>query len=843
MATPQTLTASKELARTVRQQFLAQATAALADMGAVVQERLTELMDEMTNARESQTRRDVWMAFRQSRSAWVEATAKAWRESLQPMPAAKRGPSLEAASFELVGAEVVENKILASRMVLFVHEKVLPQLDDLRIRIKYLEAREDLEGHDIFRPEVLVVLLVEHWTKSGMRGEALTMVMDVVQRLLVERLTHAYQKANDYLIQHGVMPHIELHDRVKMPSRQAQAQRPGADVVPSAPQSLDGHEPRSTASGYAAIAPSHPAPPLPRGMGQTLQSSRAPTMVASGPNAHSPTAPFGGRLDWGGGTGVPLGPDGPASSPASVGLAPYWHQSLRSDSLPSHLVGEGGVAQAAPIAATPRTRAHHRAQGLVGQLRRWFSHYSGVEGWGAEIPPASPALSLALGPAGTMPHGDLIDPPLGVGQVAGALREQSEALKQKAETKSEKATIEIVDLMFQAILAEERIPPGVRVWFARLQMPVLRVALEDPDFLGTTTHPARLLIDRMGSCVMGFDDADVQSRIIEAEIRRVVQVVEQYPETGKRVYQIVYDEFQKFLSKFLTESGPAHRLVTVAQQVEQKEALAIQYTIELRDILKDMPVHDTVREYMFKVWAEVLAVCALRKGAQHADTLHYKTAATDLIWAASAKTQRNDRTKVIQDLPALLMRLRMGMDLLGMPAPEQESHLKRLNDTMADAFLSKTQPVSQATIDAMAQRLSHLEDVVTEDGMGDLPLDAESLEMMLGIDASMINVVSDGGAKPTAVMLAWAQELELGTWYTLDFGQQITVVQFVWRSARKHLNLFAQAGGTSYLIQGGRLAAYLQAGLLLPQEEESLTARATRNALSKLEAEPQRLLK
>jgi hypothetical protein len=34
----------------------------------------------------------------------------------------------------------------------------------------------------------------------------------------------------------------------------------------------------------------------------------------------------------------------------------------------------------------------------------------------------------------------------------------------------------------------------------------------------------------------------------------------------------------------------------------------------------------------------------------------------------------------------------------------------------------------------------------------------------------------------------------------------------------------------------------LQAGLLFPQEEETLTVRATRHALLKLEANPERLL-
>jgi hypothetical protein len=432
--------------------------------------------------------------------------------------------------------------------------------------------------------------------------------------------------------------------------------------------------------------------------------------------------------------------------------------------------------------------------------------------------------------------------PAGLARVAVDLREKTAELKQKAETKGEKATIEIVALMFQAILAEERIPPGIRVWFARLQMPVLRVALEDGDFFGSADHPARLLIDRMGSCVMGFDGMDVQSSTMETEVKRIVQVIEQYPETGKKVYQIVYDEFQKFLSKFLTEKGTTQKVVSVAQQVEQKETLAIQYTIEMRDMLKDMPVRDDIRDFLFKVWAEVLAVSALRKGARHADTQTLKKCATDLLWAASAKPSRADRARVIQDLPNLLARLRTGMTLLAMAPSDQEGYVKTISDTLADAFFSKTQAIPQAKIDAMAQRLNDLEDFVSDDPMGDLPLDAESLEMMLGIDASAIEVVSGGGSKPSAAMLAWAGELQLGSWFTLDHSRTVSRVQFAWRSERKHLNLFASTTGKTYLIQGGRLAAYLQAGLLLPQEEEALTVRATRDALAKIEANPERLL-
>jgi hypothetical protein len=321
-----------------------------------------------------------------------------------------------------------------------------------------------------------------------------------------------------------------------------------------------------------------------------------------------------------------------------------------------------------------------------------------------------------------------------------------------------------------------------------------------------------------------------------------VQVIEQYPETGRRVFQLVYDEFQKFLSRYLTEKAPTQRLVRVAQQVEQKETLAIQYTIEMRSMLADMPVREEIREFLFKVWAEVLALAAVKHGPQHEDTLALKKSATDLVWAASAKPNRNERARVIQDLPQLLQRLRQGMSLASIEGKAQEAHIKTIGDTLADAFLSKTEAIAPGTIEAMARRLAHLEDYVAKDPATDLPLDAQSIELMLGMDASMIEVIADGGSHPTAAMLSWAGELQLGNWFALHHNGATTQVQYAWRSERRQLHLFAAPGGRSYLIQARRLAAYLQAGLLLPAEEEGLTVRATRDALAKLDANPERLL-
>ena len=322
----------------------------------------------------------------------------------------------------------------------------------------------------------------------------------------------------------------------------------------------------------------------------------------------------------------------------------------------------------------------------------------------------------------------------------------------------------------------------------------------------------------------------------------MVQVIEQYPETGRRVFQLVYDEFAQFLSKFLTEQGHTQRIVSVAQQVEQKETAAIQYTIDLRKMLGEVPVRDEIRAYLFKVWAEVMAISSIKNGPQHADTLALRQTAADLVWAASAKPSRSDRAKVIQDLPSLLKRLRGGMSALGFDLARQDGQIKIISDTLADAFMSKTETIDPQQIADMGKRLKNLEDYVSDDDVGDLPLDADSIELMLGIDVSGIDIITAGGSEPTEAMRAWAMELDLGSWFNLDHNGKTGRIQYAWGSKRGQLHLFAGANGRTYLFQIRRLAAYLQAGLITPIEDEALTVRATREALTKLDANPERLL-
>lgn len=744
--------------------------------------RLTSILDQAGSAREIQARRDAWTGFQKNQTTWLNQSRKSLQRTLLPRFSNSGNPVSVSGQLELVAEGAIDDQILASRLAMQVLDRSSTELNELRLRVQHLEGRQELPRGDVLLPDVIARILVDQWLDAHMTREAWTLVHDAMSPILAAKLHDAYKAANEFLVASGVMKEIDLQALVK--------RMPGA---------------RSEGPAGA------PRRELPPGMRPASAPGQAPRPAAS--------ADAGAR-----------------SGPQSSGMGVNEETRLMTGT-------------------SPLARARMRAQGVVGRLKRMLMDRVGGDFEATQVLPPSPALQQAMqrsmvasasGNAGLYVTGASGPAPVYVDathveKAATVLRQRTVELKQAASTPTEKATIEVVALMFQSILAEERIPPSVRVWFARLQIPVLRVALAEPEFFSALQHPARRLIDRMGSCVMGFE-SNVSSAALEAEIKRVVQVIEQYPETGRRVFQLVFDEFQKFLSTYLSEQGSASRFVSVAQQVEQKETLSVQYTIELRKLLDEVPVRDEVRDFLFKVWVDVLAVASVKYGLRHEETAALKQVASDLLWAASAKPNRNDRARVIQQLPGLLQRLRQGMGLLGFPSGMQDQHIKSVSDTLADAFMSRTEAISQESLDNLSERLANLEDYLPANGVGDLELDSESIEMITGVDAGNIEVINQGGSQPNEAMRAWAVELQIGSWFGLDHNGKLNSVQLAWRSERGQLYLFVTNGGRCFLVQANRVAAYLQAGLLVPSEEEALTVRATRDALAKLDANPERLL-
>ena len=96
-----------------------------------------------------------------------------------------------------------------------------------------------------------------------------------------------------------------------------------------------------------------------------------------------------------------------------------------------------------------------------------------------------------------------------------------------------------------------------------------------------------------------------------------MQVVEAYPDTGRRVFQTVLTEFEKFLEHYFKNENEATRKRRVAGAAG-RAARDAGHPVHHRaaQMLNEVPVQEGVRQFLFHVWADVLATTAVRYGAQ-----------------------------------------------------------------------------------------------------------------------------------------------------------------------------------------------------------------------------------
>jgi hypothetical protein len=753
----------------------------------VVSEAQAQL-EKLAERSVTQQRRDAVHDLRQHGAAFSPLLSEGLRERLHPTAALSSTSGALVSSLQgakglsLVDHDTIQREILGSRLSLAVTDQATWEFSDLRARLIHLDKVPELLAEDLIRVQTLARCFFQSWLGAGLNLDTWHVVEDALHLAVGTWVTDAMHEGNRWLVEKGVLPEIDLRAAVRKPANRRASTGPNDRAV--APGE----------AGFTRFA---------GGMGGDGRGGAGAVQGAPDRGAmtgfRQAMGHFGTEDETRLLTRQAAGDGGPVGSV----MAQFGRLMER------HLPGFGNTVRAQPPSAGLVNAVGRVQEGIVEKF----------------ADPTSESGGRSVSPS----------------RLLSELRSRHQTLKQAASTPAERATIELVALLFHSILTEDRIPSAVRVWFARLQMPVLRVAIAEPDFFSSAEHPARQLIDRMGACVMGFDGAsELVSATLEAEIKRVVQVVEAFPDTGRRVFGTVLAEFAKFLEGyFRVQNESTRKGVSLAQQVEQRETLAIQYTIELRKMLNEVPVQDGVREFLFQIWADVLATTAMRHGKQSEEVRAVRSTASDLMWIASAKVTREERAEVIRRLPPLLATLRQGMTAANVAVERQDESLRALNLSLTAAFGARAATISPQQLEQLKQRLETLEELLPD---AEIEIDDEWVLDGSSRQTEGLEIVSEGGSMPSEAMLAWAAELQVGGWFMLDYHSRNEPMQLVWQGMHKHLALFVSEQGRGVLFQKHRLASFLQAGLLLPAQEESLTTAATRMALEKINADPERLL-
>lgn len=431
-----------------------------------------------------------------------------------------------------------------------------------------------------------------------------------------------------------------------------------------------------------------------------------------------------------------------------------------------------------------------------------------------------------------------------------------EQLSAAATNNVDRMKIDIVAMLFDQILADEKLPAEFKMLLGRLQLPVLRVALADGTFFATRAHPARRLIDRIASCAVGYEKAGDASRRFVDEVERIVLAVLQNVDEDSALYVSLLAEFEQFLEGEHAQSNDiVGRAVGVLERAEVREVLGINATIQVNQLLYGVHLDPFLRAFLLDVWTHVLveAACHCEDSQTDPVVARYKQLCVDLVWSAQPKVTPEDRRRLVALLPKMIGGIREGLGLIGYPS-EQETRFFAELMQIHSAAVRASGPVAQAPID-IDQFANRLRDMVVERDVhavaptGETKL-SEQAQRRVAVESHgevELADVSSGESESDVLDLsrpseqtvnAWVQALQRGNWYELRVDDSYVKVRLAWISPLRSFYLFVPTTGLrAHSLHPDALRRSLRCGDLRFIEDELLVDRAVRSVMYNLEHE------
>lgn len=236
---------------------------------------------------------------------------------------------------------------------------------------------------------------------------------------------------------------------------------------------------------------------------------------------------------------------------------------------------------------------------------------------------------------------------------------------------SEQMTIDIVAMLFEFILKDPHVPAEIRAQLGRLQFLVLKLALKDPTLFTQAHHPARLLVNRIGSVSFALKKVDPSGERITQEICRIIEVLLADQNESLALFTTMLDEFDTFIARELRAGEkPVEHAIEVVEDAEARTLRYARIMALMSESLDGLTLDASLRDFLIITWSRVLER-AYHSNDPNADM--YRDVIGEVIWSIAPKVHKKERSTLLKMIPRLLETLQMGLKLSSwQPAQKQE---------------------------------------------------------------------------------------------------------------------------------------------------------------------------
>lgn len=414
--------------------------------------------------------------------------------------------------------------------------------------------------------------------------------------------------------------------------------------------------------------------------------------------------------------------------------------------------------------------------------------------------------------------------------VAMQLGKASGDNKARTMGRPEEDIIDMVGMIFDFILDDKNLSLPVKGLIARLQIPVIKVAILDKSFFAKKSHPARALLNALAQAGIGLGAAEADAdnpviRKIEEIVGRVLQEFDQ--QVG--LFEELLEDLAAFLDKDSQRSKVAEdRTRQVTQSKEKvwlaKKAVASEITLRLQS--KDTPA--AFRSFLYNDWKDVLVLAYLRQDKMDGEWERSLDIMDKLLWSVTPPANPRERQEVIRSIPALLKSIKEGLESISLDPHQIAALLKDLevchmsalrsqasskgsevNDLPKDT--SKALPTNEVNIrdaelaEAIQEIRSHLPDISN----------IEIEEVIMGDSRGHLHTESAPKADyAQGVFIEMVNHMNVGDWVEFtDENDRTSRAKLSWKSPATSLCVFVNRRGVKVMeLKVNDLVARLREG-------------------------------
>jgi hypothetical protein len=176
-------------------------------------------------------------------------------------------------------------------------------------------------------------------------------------------------------------------------------------------------------------------------------------------------------------------------------------------------------------------------------------------------------------------------------------------------------TFELIDLLYKHLQTEIREDAPATALIKRLQLTLLRVALQDRAFFVRPNHPARQLLNTVSETAakwLGEDDFDPQ---LLAPLQQAVTHAVKHYDGDVAVFEKTNKELQTHVAQHVKRAETLERRHVEAARGKEKLEIAKQRSAQVLDeVLGDQQLPKFTRALLKQSWADVLTLTFLRQG-------------------------------------------------------------------------------------------------------------------------------------------------------------------------------------------------------------------------------------